>query len=248
MPEENKENKPAETPAETVEEKEKREKEEKEKKETKKEDKVTLESIQEQLKSMGKRLSDKDSHIGTIENENKELRDKIQNISSSLGGKTEKQKDSILGSAKKKFLDKGYDEETVDLILETVSTVADQRVEKGTAKIISDSAYELIEADKTIDQKFVLANEAVIMAEFNSYKLDEKSARKMKQNFKKAYDVVKNNLAKKATATNREKSGEEREEMLEGNKPPGTNKKTSQGDEDFVNSIEKSGNANSHFI
>lgn len=230
------------------------EKEEKTEEKAEKTEKPSFESLAAQNKELNDKLekvlkqnSDKDSHITRIQGENKTLRDKISTVSSSLEGKSEIQKDAILEKNREKFLEAGYDEKAVDLILTTIADIADKKAETRITKVVTDAAMELIESDKDIDQAFVKANETAIMGEYNLLKLPEVSARSMKANFKKAYKSVKDALSEKAKGT-RKGQDEDRDAMIDGARPAPVTKKPPKEEEDFVKSIESSGATNSHFM
>jgi len=214
---------------------------------------LTLEEVAAQNKELSDKMekvlkqnSDKDSFITKITNENKDLRDTLQKLSGALSGKTEKQKDAFLDGQRQKFLDKGYDEETVDLLLETVDAIADKKADKKIAAVIMDATEGLIESDPEIDQDFIEKNEVDIKAEFDTYK-PETSPRKIKANLKKAYNAVKERLTEKAKTTQKTKEEEEREAALLGASGPQKGKKA-EGEDDLVTKIEGAGVANSHFI
>ncbi len=218
-----------------------------------KEEKPTLESLQKQNQEINEKLekvlkqnADKDSHISKIQNENKSLRETVQKISTSITGKTDKQKDAILERHRDKFLEQGYDEKSVDLILETINDVAEKKAQEKIVPVIMDVAQDLVESDAEIDKKFLEDNSEEITEEYNSYKL-EVSPRKIKANLKKAYNAVKERLAEKAKAGLKDKEKKEREEMLPGGSPPGKGGKKDPED-NFIEGIRTAGTGDSHFI
>lgn len=212
--------------------------------------KPTLDDIAKQNKDMNEKLekvlkqnADKDSFIAKLQNENKTLRSTVEKVSTSLEGKTEKQKDAILDAHRKRLVSKGYDEESVDLLLETMNDLADRRAQERIVPIIMEAAEELVESDAEIDKEFLNKNQEAITEEFGSFKA-ESSPRKIKANLKKAYRIVKERLAEKA------KTGTEdsRDKMIAGGKSePKGRDKTPQGD-DIISSIEKAGVGSGHFI
>ncbi len=218
-----------------------------------KEEKPTLESLQKQNQEINEKLekvlkqnADKDSHISKIQNENKSLRETVQKISTSITGKSEKQKDAILERHRDKFLEQGYDEKSVDLILETINDVAEKKAQEKIVPVIMDVAQDLVESDAEIDKKFLENNSEEITEEYNSYKL-EVSPRKIKANLKKAYNAVKERLAEKAKAGLKDKEKKDREEMLPGGSPPEKGGKKDPED-NFIEGIRTAGTGHSHFI
>ena len=224
-----------------------------------KEEKPTLESLQTQNREINEKLekvlkqnSDKDSFISKLEGENKGLRGQVEKISSTLSGKTEKQKDVILEKHRQALIDKGYDTEAVDVLLSAVDAIADAKAEKKTSEkivpIILETVEDLIDTDSEIDKKIVKEYEKDIWTEYESFKT-ESTPRKIKANFKKAYNTVKDKLAKQAKAEGKAESKEERDAQIAGAGIPPKGAKTMPDDEaKFIESIEKSNSANSRFI
>ena len=214
---------------------------------------MTLEEVTSQIgeiksenEKIKKQNSDKDAFISKVTGENKELRETLQRLSGALSGKTDKQKDAFLDGQKQKFLDKGYDAESVDLILDTISATADKIADKKIASVIMDATEGLVESDPEINKDFMEKNSDMIKAEFDSYK-PESSPRKIKANLKKAYDAVKARLADKAKGEGKGEDG--RDEMLEGGKPPAKPKKSDKDSEkEFVEGIVNAGGTGGHFI
>lgn len=137
--------------------------------------KVTLEELSRQNKELNEKFekvmkqnADKDSYITKLQGENKEVRTTLEKLSGALQGKTEKQRDALIDAQKQKFIAKGYDEETVDLILDSVSEIAEKKASKTIAPMITDAAMDLIDTDPDMDKEFIKNNEADIMAEYNS--------------------------------------------------------------------------------
>ena len=223
-------------------------------------EKPTLESItksmaetNEKLEKVLKQNTDKDSFISKLQGENKELRENVEKISKALTGKTDIQKDALLEKHRQALIDKGYDRESVDLLITMVDEIADAKAEKKTSDkivpIVLDTVEELIESDTEIDQKLMKEHEQEIWDEYHLFKV-EITPRKIKSNFKKAYNVVKNRLADKAKAEGKVESEEERNKRLKGAgaPPQGAGQPTSDEEKTFVDSIEKSGSVNSRFI
>lgn len=214
---------------------------------------LTLEEVTAQIseiksenEKIKKQNSDKDSFISKVTGENKELRDTLQKLSSALQGKSEKQRDAIVESQRQKFLDKGYDVEAADLIIDTVGIMADSIANKKVASIIMDTTEDLIESDPDIDKKFMENNFEYVKSEFDNYK-SESSPRKIKANLKKAYNVVKERLAKKEKSKG-EKEEENREKNIQGGSPAPQGGRKDTTEEDFIKGIVNAGNPNSHFI
>ena len=228
-------------------------------KENKGDEKPTLESITKQMAEQNDKLekvlkqnADKDSFITKLQTENKELRGQVEKISSTLMGKTEKQKDTILEKHRQALIDKGYDAESVSLLLSAVEEIADAKADKKTSErivpIVLDTVEELIDSDMEIDKKLVKEYEKEIWEEYESFKV-EITPRKIKSNFKKAYNTVKDKLAKKAKAEDKAESEEARNNRLKGaGAPPQGGKEMLDEEKRFVESIEKSNSANSRFI
>jgi len=221
----------------------------------KEEGKATLEGIVKQNKELNEKLekvlkqnSDKDAFITKLEGENKEVRGTLEKLSTTLQGKTEKQRDALIDTQRQKFLAKGYDEETVDLILDSVSEIAEKKASKSIAPIITDAAMELIENDTEIDKDFIKSNEKEIMDEYHTYKIEEMTPRKLKSNFKKAYKQVHDRLADKAKSQRKDKDSEERNNMTKGAGDAGKGGKNETSEHDsFVEGIVSSGSGNSRF-
>jgi hypothetical protein len=238
MPEEMKEEQ-AENPTETAPEKEQADV------------KPTLDDIAKQNRELNDKLekvlkqnSDKDSFISKLQTENKSLRGTVEKVSTSLEGKSEKQKDAILERHKQRFLEQGYDEKSVDLILETINDVSDRKAQEKIVPLIMEAAEDLVESDSEIDQTFLNKNQEAITDEYNSFRA-EVSPRKIKANLKKAYKIVKERLAEAAKA---EGKHDDREKMLAGGKPAPKGKEKASNDEDLITSIERAGSAGGHFV
>lgn len=210
----------------------------------------TLDSIAKQNKELNDKLekvlkqnSDKDSFISKLQGENRILRDTVEKVTTTLGGKSEKQKDAILDAHRERLVSKGYDAETVDLLLGTIVDLADRKAQEKIVPIIMEAAEELVESDAEIDKSFLEKNQDAISAEYGLFR-PETSPRKIKANLKKAYKIVKERLAEAAKAP----ADDSREKMLAGGRSePRGKDKTPQGD-DLVSAIEKSGSGGSHFI
>ena len=126
---------------------------------------MTLEEVAAQNKELSEKLykvikqnSDKDSFISKLEKENKEVRDNLQKLSTALAWKTEKQKDALIEAQRQKFLDKWYDAESVDLILDTIDVVADKKADNKIAAVIMDATEGLVESDPDIEKDFMEKN------------------------------------------------------------------------------------------
>ncbi len=143
-------------------------------------------------------------------------------------------------------MEQGYDEKSVDLILETINDVAEKKAQEKIVPVIMDVAHDLVESDDEIDKKFLEDNSEEITEEYNSYKL-EVSPRKIKANLKKAYNAVKERLAEKAKAGLKDKEKKDREEMLPGGSPPEKGGKKDPED-NFIEGIRTAGTGDSHFI
>lgn len=213
----------------------------------------TLEDIASQNKELNEKLekvlkqnSDKDSFITKLQSENKEIRGALQKVSETLEGKSNVQKDAILERQKQAFLKEGYDEKSVDLILNTIVEISDRKAQEKIVPLIMDAAQELVESDTEIDKDFLEKNQEEITSEYTLFK-PETSPRKIKQNLKKAYSTVKERLTEKAKASTKGKDEKVREDMLAGGKVEPSAKKPPT-DDDFIKSIEGAGSSNSHFI
>lgn len=223
-------------------------------KEEAKEVKPTLEDVAKQNKELNEKLdkvlkqnADKDSFISKVTSENKTLRDTLQKVSTSIEGKPKEQRDAILEAHAKKLSDKGYDAEAVSALLEVIADVADKKANERLVPLIMESAQELIESDPDIDQDFLQKNSEDITAEYNSYKV-EVSPRKIKQNLKKAYAIVKNRRVEEAKKKESPAEEKKREEMVAGASAAPKGKREEPKD-DILDRIEKAGGAkNSHFI
>lgn len=218
--------------------------------------KVTLEELSQQNKELTEKFekvmkqnSDKDAFITKLQDENKGVRTTLEKLSGALQGKTERQKDALLDAQRQKFLAKGYDEETVDLILDSVSEIAEKKASKSIAPIITDAAMELIEIDPEMDKDFIKNNEADIMAEYHTYKIEEFTPRKLKSNFKKAYKQVQERLTEKAKSQRKDKDNDDRNAMTKGGSDAGKGGKNDKSQDDqFIESIVSSDSGNSRFV
>ena len=112
----------------------------------------------------------------------------------------------------------------------------------------STTVEDLIESDTEIDKKLIKDYEKDIWDEYASFKV-EVTPRKIKANFKKAYNTVRDKLAKAAKAEGKEGTEEERNASLKGAgpSPKGTKSKIEDEEKALVDSIEKSGPGNSRF-
>ena len=214
--------------------------------------KPTLDDIAKQNKELSEKLekvikqnSDKDSFISRLQQENKGLRGTVEKVSTSLEGKSEKQKDAILEGHKAKFIEQGYDEKSVDLILDTIASVSERKAQEKIVPIIMEAAEELVESDPEIDQAFLQNNQDAISAEFGLFKT-EASPRKIKANLKKAYKIVKERLTEDARRDKQDTG--ERDKMIAGGKPAQKGKEKTPSDDDFVTAIERAGSSSGHFI
>jgi hypothetical protein len=213
----------------------------------------TLEDLAKQNRELNdkvsqviKQNSDKDSHISKLEGENAKLRESMKKVTDSLEGKSETQKDAILEKQRSKLIEQGYDAKAVNSLLEVIDTIADQRAQKRIVPIIMEVTEELIDSDSEIEKSFLEKNSDAINAEYNTYKV-ENSPRKIKQNFKKAYEIVKGRLAKEAKAKEEPQNQSEREKMLKGAGAPQKGKKEETTD-DLLDRIDKAGSPQGHFV
>jgi len=216
--------------------------------------KPTLEDIASQNKELNEKLekvlkqnADKDSHISRIEGENASMRQSLEKVTASLEGKTETQKDTILAREKEKLVKKGYDAEAVDSLLESITSIAEQKAQSKVMPIIIDAAQDLVESDSEIDKEFLEKNQALVMDEYNTYKT-ELTPRKIKANLKKAYQIVKESLAKKAKLAALPEDERKRNEMLAGASPTPSGKKDVNPEEDFLDRIDRAGAKRGHFV
>jgi len=198
---------------------------------TQEEEKVEEETEQSDAELLKKRIKDKDSHIGKIENENKTLRESLTKVKQATSPAEKKEAEDELVKAYndqvKEYVDGGYTEKEAHAYLKPFLKMAratqkvsdNKRVALENEKIMVEVA-DYLEDSKEFDQVLLDKFSVEIRDEIQTYS-PSYLKNNTKKAVKKAYKSVLREQADKARGITKHKDDSAREDMIDTQKSPG---------------------------